>query len=390
MVCIMHTREILSKLISFDTVSANSNLELMTFVSDLLHMNGIKSELIFNEDSTKANLYATIGPSDIPGIMLSGHTDVVPVEGQKWSVPPFELTELKGRLYGRGTADMKGFIACSLAAALRASDTKLTTPLHLAYSYDEEIGCVGVRSMIDMLERAPVKPAMCIVGEPTNLGIAIGHKGKTGLRAICTGKEGHSALAPFAFNAIHLASDLVTVLRNLQSQFETSGHRDPDYDVPYTTIHVGRINGGTALNIVPNHCQVDFEIRNIADDDPWAILETIKSSAAEIVAEAQQQTPEANIQIEVFNTYPGLKTASDNEVVKFMHSLTGANTTHKVAFGTEGGLFSEQLGIPTIVCGPGSMEQGHKPDEFIDVEQLNRCDAILNKLIERLADSVLG
>lgn len=376
--------EILKELIAFDTTSINPNMDLMRYIVDLLSQYDIHSKLIPNKEGNKANLYATVGSLELSGVMLSGHTDVVPIDGQNWTRPAFKLTRENDLLYGRGTTDMKGFIACSLHAAIVASKRDLKTPLHLAFSYDEEIGCVGVRSMIDMLEKAPVKPAMCIVGEPTSLSVATGHKGKTGMYANCRGREGHSALAPYALNALHLATDFINALRKIQSELEESGGRDGDYDVPYTTVHAGIINGGVALNIVPNFCRVAFEIRNIAEDNPDEILQRIKHEAQVITNLAKQHAEEANIEIEIFNTYPGLNTSPDAKVVDFVKSLTGANSTCKVAFGTEGGLFSQKLGIPTVICGPGSMSQGHKPDEFIEVGQINKCDRMLSKLVEHL------
>ena len=270
-------------------------------------------------------------------------------------------------------------------AALLASQRDLTTPLHLALSYDEEIGCVGVRRLIDMLEDAPVRPAFCIVGEPTGMAVATGHKGKAGFRATCIGREGHSALAPFAVNALYLATDFVQALRAEQAALAAEGLRDDDYDVPYTTLHVGKINGGVALNIVPNRCELDFEIRNIAEDDPQEVLARLWSAAAEIAAEAQKIAPEADIQFEPLNAYPGLSTPPDARVVEFVRSLTGANGQIKVAFGTEGGLFNDRLGVQTVICGPGSMAQGHKPDEYVTEDQMARCDGMLDNLLGRLA-----
>lgn len=380
----MHSVEILERLIGFETVSAHSNLDLIHFVRDLLHGQDIAVQLIHDAQGGKANLYATIGPPDRPGVLLSGHTDVVPVEGQDWTLPPFRMTRQEGKAYGRGAADMKGFLACAIAAAMDAAARPLKTPLHLALSYDEEVGCIGVHSMIDMLRNAPFRPALCIVGEPTAMAVATGHKGKLAARAICKGREGHSALAPFALNAIHLATDLIGEIRAIQDRIAATGTCDSDYDVPYTTLHVGKITGGVALNIVPNDCRVDFEIRNIASDDPAALLDEIRTAADRIAGEAQQKAPEAAITIEVANTYPGLNTPREAEAVAFVKSLTGANGTIKVAFGTEGGLFSGELGIPTVVCGPGSMEQGHKPDEFVTLDQLSQCDAMLARLVERL------
>lgn len=384
----MKTLSLLDDLIAHDTVSARPNIALMESLRDRLADAGASVELLADAGGAKANLYATIGPRDVPGVLLSGHTDVVPVDGQDWSVPPFAMTRRGGRIYGRGAADMKGFLASALAAALDASTRKLKTPLHLAFSYDEEIGCVGVHSMIEMLAAAPFRPLLCIVGEPTELVVATGHKGKIGCRVTCTGRAGHSAMAPQALNAIHLACDLIGELRRLQERLASEGHRDEDYDVPYSTVHVGRIDGGVALNIVPDNCIFLFEIRNIANDDPEDMLDEIKQTAACIVEQARQRVPEAGIVIEVFNTYPGLDTPRDANIVSFVRSLTGINHTMKVAFGTEGGLFSNRLGIPTVVCGPGSMQQGHKPDEYVTEEQLERCDAMLAGLVARLESGI--
>ena len=279
---------------------------------------------------------------------------------------------------------MKGFIASMMTAAREASVQNLKTPLHLALSYDEEVGCIGVRSMIDMLNNAPIRPQMCIVGEPTGLLVATGHKGKIAARAKCIGCAGHSALAPFAVNALYLANDFITKLRKVQETLRLGATQDHDYAVPYTTLHVGRIKGGGALNIVPHLCELDFEIRNLAQDDAAEILNNLTQAAKSIALEAQNIASEANIEIEVFNTYPGLDTASNEPVVGFVKSLTGANSTIKVAYGTEGGLFDQRLGVPTVVCGPGDMAQGHKPDEFITETQLSACDAMLDNLIQRL------
>jgi len=380
----MSTLDYLEKLLSFDTTSAHSNSELITWVqSELLAMGAIV-KIIPNEDGSKANLFATLGPKDIGGVMLSGHTDVVPVTGQDWTVPAFSMTRRDGKVFGRGTTDMKGFIASMMTAAREASVQNLKTPLHLALSYDEEVGCIGVRSMIDMLNNAPIRPQMCIVGEPTGLLVATGHKGKIAARAKCIGCAGHSALAPFAVNALYLANDFITKLRKVQETLRLGATQDHDYDVPYTTLHVGRIKGGGALNIVPHLCELDFEIRNLAQDDAAEILNNLTQAAKSIALEAQNIASEANIEIEVFNTYPGLDTASNEPAVGFVKSLTGANSTIKVAYGTEGGLFDQRLGVPTVVCGPGDMAQGHKPDEFITETQLSACDAMLDNLIQRL------
>ena len=384
----MSTLYYLEKLLSFDTTSANANSEMIKWVETELLSFGASVKIIPNVDESKANLFATLGPQDIGGVMLSGHTDVVPVTGQAWTVPAFSMTQRDGKIFGRGTADMKGFIAAMMNAAKLASTQTLKTPLHLALSYDEEIGCIGVRSMIDMLSNAPIRPQMCIVGEPTGLAVATGHKGKIAARAKCTGRAGHSALAPFAVNALYLANEFITELRKVQDVLRLGMVQDLDYDVPYTTLHVGRIAGGGALNIVPHSCELDFEIRNLAQDNPAEILEKLRQAADLIALSARNVASEANIEIEVFNTYPGLDTPSSAPVVGFVKSLMGANGTIKVAYGTEGGLFDQSLGVPTVVCGPGEMAQGHKPDEFITEAQLAACDTMLVNLLQRLVAGI--
>lgn len=386
-------RAIFERLMAFDTVSARPNMDLMLWLRDLLAEAGAEVVLIPDAGGQKANLFATVGPSGIGGVMLSGHVDVVPVEGQVWTVPPFALTEREGRFYGRGAADMKGFCAAAVAAMLAAARQEaagraLKVPLHLALSYDEEIGCMGVRSLVGMLAQAPVKPRLCIVGEPTGMQVATGHKGKVALRASCTGREGHSALAPLALNALHLAADFLGEIRALQAEVAAQGHRDGDYDVPYTTLHVGKMAGGVQVNIVPHHATLDFEIRALAEDDPEALIARLRGAAERIVAPLRAEFPEAAIRVERLWDYPGLGTPPDAGVVQFVKGLTGANGTIKVAFGTEGGLFARDLGVPTVICGPGSMAQGHKPDEFVTVDQMARCEAMLAALIARLESGV--
>ena len=380
----MNTRAILDRLLAFETVSSLPNIGLMEYVRDLLAGAGIASVLIADDTGKKANLYASVGPEGMGGVMLSGHTDVVPVEGQDWTKPPFALTEEGGRYYGRGACDMKGFVACAITAMLAAKGRDLKVPLHLALSHDEEVGCLGVRSLIEMLEGAPVRPAMCIVGEPTGMQVATGHKGKVALRATCIGREGHSALAPMALNALHLGADFLNAVRALQADVAENGLRDGDYDVPYTTLHVGKFNGGVQVNIVPNRCVLDFEIRSLAGDNPEVLIARLREAAEAIVAPLRGTFPEAEIVVERLWDYPGLGTPSDAGVVNFVKGLTGANGTMKVAFGTEGGLFSQRLGIPAVICGPGSMAQGHKPDEFVTVEQMARCEAMMAALLTRL------
>ena len=389
------TRDILAQLISFDTVSRHPNIELMHYISQWLDNIGIATTLIPNHDGGKANLYATVGPesSNSPfhgGVLLSGHTDVVPIEGQNWTKPAFTMSEESNRYYGRGTADMKGFVACALSAMANAQKQTLLAPLHLALSYDEEIGCVGVRSLIEHLSHHTTQPCLCIVGEPTEMGVATRHKGKIGAKATFTGRAGHSALAPRGLNAIHLACDFIAHLREQQERLAAPFEGGDATQVPYSTIHAGTITGGTALNIVPDSCSVAFEVRNAADDDAQEILSNIIEHTTKSVATHHVRIPEAAVSFEIFNEYPGLNTPEDIWAVEFVKSLTGANDCTEVAFGTEAGLFSSVLSIPSVVCGPGSMDQGHKPDEFISIDQMNQCETMLEKLVARLGQSSPG
>ena len=378
------TPDILARLVAEPTVSRASNLALLDYVEELLRPVGARIERFSHPDGSRANLWATIGPDGPDGVVLSGHTDVVPTEGQNWSTDPFTLTERDGRFYGRGTADMKGFVAAALRAALVASTRWLRTPLHLALSYDEEIGCIGVRGMIEALARRRERPALCIVGEPTGMRIATGHKGKIALRACCHGQEGHSALAPKALNALHLGAAFITALQARQEELSITGGRDTAYDIPYSTIHTGMMRGGTALNIVPNLCEIDFEIRNIAEDDPEQILSAIAADARAIARPYRNRFPMACIEIERISGYPGLNTPPDAPVIQLLKGILDDEGSIKVSFGTEGGLFDQSLGISTAICGPGFMDQGHKPDEFVSAAQLKECDAMLTRLIGHL------
>ena len=380
----MNSQQLLARLVGFPTVSRDSNRALIDFVRNFLGDCGVESRLFESADGRKANLYATVGPQDREGVLLSGHTDVVPVDGQQWTSDPFVLTERDDRLYGRGSADMKGFLACALALAARASREPLKVPLHLALSYDEEVGCVGVRSLIDAMGTWPQRPRLCIVGEPTLLKTAVGHKGKMALRARCCGHAAHSAFPAQGINAIHLAAELVARLRARQAQIELNGRRDASYEVPTSTLHVGTIRGGTALNIIPESCELALEIRTIAADNPQDLLAGLRTDAALIAAAASRAGLRAAIDISVTNEYPGLDTPQDAEIVALTTALTGESDCVKVAYGSEGGLFSGQLGIPTVVCGPGSIDQAHKADEYIAVEQLRRCDLMLDTLLRRL------
>ena len=373
--------DILQKLLSFQSITRQSNMDLILYVKDLLASYGIESQIIHDETGTKANLFASVGPKDVPGIILSGHTDVVPVEGQAWTKPPFEATFEGGNIYGRGSADMKGFIACAIHVMTLASKMELKRPLQLALSYDEEVGCIGVRRLIDVLEAAPVRPFACLIGEPTDMVIATGHKGKTFLKGCCYGLEGHSALAPNAGNAIYLACDMISSIRDMQQSVQESGARDAAYDIPYTTLHVGTIRGGKALNIVPNLCEFDFEIRNLAADDPMKMVDQLRERGEQVAQRSRAIFPKARVDVEVLNSYPGLDSEESDEGFQFLAQLAETSNRVKVAFGTEGGLFASRLSVPVAVCGPGSITHAHKPDEFVSIEQLGKCDAMMQKLL---------
>ena len=379
----MQMQPILKRLIGFDTVSAKSNLDLLAYVRSLLAEAGVASVLIPDATGQKANLYAIVGPSDVPGVILSGHVDVVPVEGQVWTKPPFALTQSDGRFYGRGVTDMKGFVACAIAAVLRAKNMDLKVPVILALSHDEEIGCQGVGSMLEVMAGWAAPPRMCLVGEPTSMQVATGHKGKIALRATCTGRELHSAMAPLGLNALHLGAEFLAAVRGLQAEVAATGLRDADYDVPFTTLHGGKMNGGVQVNIVPKSCVLDFEIRSLAAEDTDALITRLRVAAEAIVAPYRAEFPEAAIVVERLWEYPGLATSPDADIVSFAKRLVGGNGTFKVPYGTEGGLFAQRLGVPTVICGPGNMAQGHTPDEFIEVEQLARCEAMLDTLLGR-------
>lgn len=378
----LSSRDILARLIAFDTVSRNSNLALIKYIQDYLAGLGVDSELFFDEAGGKANLFATLGPRDRGGVCLSGHTDVVPVDGQNWSVPPFELSENDGRLYGRGTADMKGYIACVLAAVPAFLAQPLRVPLHLAFSYDEEVGCLGVRSLLADLARREHKPIACIIGEPTELKPVLGHKGKLAMRCQVHGAACHSAYAPQGVNAIEYAAKLINRLGEIGSRLAAPERHDPRFDPPYSTVQTGVIGGGRALNIVPAECQFDFEVRALPSDDPQQVAEQLRDYAeTELLPKMRAVKAEADIRFSELSAYPALATDPQSEVAQLLARLSGSDEFSTVAFGTEGGLF-DQAGIPTVVCGPGSMDQGHKPDEFVSEEQLAACDGMLGRLVE--------
>ena len=378
-------RAMIERLIAFDTTSRNSNLELIHYVRDYLKDLGVDSHLTFDDDKQKANLYATLGPTDRGGIALSGHTDVVPVDGQDWSSDPWTVAQREARLYGRGACDMKGFIAVALAYAPKFLNRNLETPIHLCLSYDEETGCAGVPRMLEYLAAQPVRPLACIVGEPTGMKVIVGHKGKLSCRCRVRGLECHSALAPQGVNAIQEAARAIAKLAEMAARKAAEGPFDADYDVPHSTVHCGLVRGGTALNIVPAECSFEFEFRCLPDDDPQALLAEVKAYARDRLEPAMQAiAPETGFTWEESSSFPGLDLSPDEDVVALVKALTGANTTGKVAFGTEAGLFLDS-GIPAVICGPGSIEQAHKPDEFVSLEQLALCERFMARLLDRVS-----
>lgn len=378
------SRDLLAELIAFDTTSRESNLALIDFLADYLDGLGIRSERFYSEDGRKANLYARLGP-DLPGgVMLSGHTDVVPADGQAWSVPPFRLTERDGRLYGRGSADMKGFIACVLASLPQMLAAPLRVPLHLAFSYDEEVGCLGVRGMLADLAIRPNPPALCLIGEPTEMRPVLGHKGKLAMRCDVHGAACHSAYAPQGVNAIEYAARLIGRLGEIGERLAAPARHDSRFDPPYSTVQTGVIQGGRALNIVPAECRFDFEVRSLPADDPQQVADELQAYAdSELVPRMRAVAPDTGIRFTPLSAYPGLLTERHSAAATLLARLAGSEDFATVAYGTEGGLFA-QAGIPAVVCGPGSMDQGHKPDEYVSLAQLAQCEAMLARLADWL------
>ncbi len=377
--------EMIRKLVSFDTTSRNSNLEIIQFIRDYLASHGVESRLVHDEAGKKANLYATLGPQDKPGIALSGHTDVVPIDGQEWSSDPWKVVERDGKLYGRGTCDMKSFVAIALAMVPDFLAQPLATPIHLLFSYDEEVGCVGVRRLIEQLKQLPVRPASVIVGEPTDMKVIVAHKGKKSVRCRVRGFECHSSLAPRGVNSIEYAAELIAYLNRMGRRLAAEGPFDPSYDVAHSTVHTGVIQGGTALNIVPKDCHFDFEFRYLTGVDPEALFGELRHFAeTELLPAMRKVAPDTGISWEDLSSFPGLDMPEEADLVVLAKSLAGANAVQKVAFGTEAGLF-QQAGMPTIICGPGSIDQAHKPNEFVSLEQVALCEAFLGRLLKRAA-----
>ena len=376
--------DMLRRLVAMDTTSRNSNLSLINFVRDHLDRFGIASELVPDATGKKANLYATIGPADMPGICLSGHTDVVPIDGQDWSTDPWTITEKDGLLHGRGTCDMKGFVAVALTWVEEFARGNLRTPAHLLLSYDEEVGCLGVRGALEKLKQMPVRPKGCIIGEPTEMRVTTAHKGKKSLRCRVHGHECHSSLAPKGVNAVEYAAEIIAYLKSMGRRFAADGPFNHEYDVPWTTVHTGVVQGGTALNIVPKDCRFDFEFRYLPGVDPEALYADVRAFAErKLLPEMKAVTPDAGFSWEELSAFPGLDTSDEAEITILAKALAQANATVKVAFGTEAGLI-QQAGMPAVVCGPGSIDQAHKPNEFVALSQLALCEAFMDRLLTRL------
>ena len=376
--------QILDKLIGFDTTSHLSNLSMIDYVQSHLENLGLQPQLIYDETQRKANLFCTIGPKETGGIALSGHTDVVPVQGQNWETDPFTLTKIDDKLVGRGTSDMKSFIAVCLALAPEICRRDLRLPIHLLFSYDEEIGCLGARRLLENIEQMPVKPIACIVGEPTNMQVVTAHKGKFSMRCEVKGLEGHSGLTHLGVNAVEYAAAVVTFLRSLATEFRENGPFDEFLEPNFTTVHTGVMSGGTQLNIIPKHCEFDFEFRYLPGHDPNEIFAKVKEFTNSLTVEMQAICPNTGFDWKPLSGVPALDTDPDAEIVTLAKQLTRANSTGKVSYGTEAGLFSE-AGMPSIVCGPGNIEQAHKPNEWISLQQVAQCEQFIERLIDYLS-----
>jgi acetylornithine deacetylase len=382
------TIEILSALIGYPSISSRSNLDIVSYIEDYLKQHRVSSRRIPSRTGEKASVLATIGPLDRAGIVLSAHTDVVPVEGQSWSSPPFAATVRDGRVVGRGATDMKGFVACVLAQVELFKRTATATPVHFAFSYDEEVGCLGAPDLVAAIAALPAKPVLCIVGEPTGLRVVRAHKGKVARRVTVTGRPGHSALPHRAANAVLAAARIAAALGDLADDAARAGPRDGAFEPPYSTIHVGSLHGGTALNLVPDRATLEFEIRGVPDADVVGLLAKVDGRIADLRRELQEGAPEADITIEEISAYPALALAEEHPAVAAVRRLVdSAAPAGAVSFGTEAGLYAA-AGIPTVVCGPGDIGRAHKPDEWIGVDELAAAERMMQRLAGNLGRPV--
>lgn len=379
----------LTRLIGFDTVSRHSNLVLIEDVKAYCEQLGLAVDLTFNDAKNKANLFVTVPAGENAdqvnnGLVLSGHTDVVPVDGQEWTSDPFTATIRGDKLYGRGACDMKGFIACALIllpqAAKLSNRGQLRRPLHLALSFDEEVGCLGAPLILADLKARGITPDYCIVGEPTNMAMVVAHKGIAVYRCRVHGKSAHSSLTAQGVNAISYASRLIGYVDTLAEEISGRDDNDALFDVPYSTLSVGTIRGGTATNIVPNLCEFTFDYRNLPHMTQDDILAPIQAKVAELSAQMQTRAPETGIELIQEESVPAMTDNDSAELQALIAALTGDDERHKVAYATEGGQFTN-AGIPTIICGPGSIEQAHKADEYVALSEIERCDGFLQKLL---------
>ena len=374
--------DLLERLVGFDTVSAKSNLALIDFVSTLLAQHGVTARRTHDAGGEKANLYATIGPDRPGGIVLSGHTDVVPVEGQPWSSDPFTLTRRGTRLYGRGTCDMKGFIAVALSLLPEMLEKPLARPIHFAFSFDEEVGCLGVHHLLAELGRALPQPAISVIGEPTLMRPVTAHKGIHGFATTVLGRDGHSSAPQRGAGAIVPAAQAIAFLGRLAEELKAAAPEGSPFDPPYTTLNIGTVAGGTAINILPRECRFVWEFRPIPETDPPALLARFQRHVEEeILPPFRVAAQEAEIRTVQLCAAPPLRPEPGSPAERLALRLTGANSSGAVAFATEAGLFQAK-GISAVVCGPGSIAQAHQPDEFVEEGQLAECEAMLRKLIE--------
>ncbi len=380
----LSTAELLSRLVSFDTTSRNSNLQLIGFVREYLDAHGIPYRVSTDATGEKANIHAIIGPQQPGGVALSGHVDTVPVDGQAWSADPFTLRRADGRLYARGAVDMKGFVSACLAAVPDFKAGNFARPLHLFISYDEEVGCHGARRLIEDLDASGLKPALCVVGEPSGMQPILAHKGKLNLRVRVRGLPGHSSEPAKGVNAIHAAAEAIAYVGAEARRLALEGPFEDGFDPPHTTIHVGTIQGGTILNIIPERCEFIMEWRNIPGDDAAHHVERMRAFVAGTIEPAMHAVDrDTGFDFEVLTTMPGMSLDPDHPLTAIVKQLTGANSTGKVSYGTEAGYY-QNADIPTIVCGPGHIAQAHQPDEWIAQDQLDACDVFIRRLADRL------
>ncbi len=377
--------EMLANLVAFDTTSRNSNVPLIRFVRDFLDAHGVFYRVSSSEDGAKANIHALIGPRAPGGIALSGHVDTVPVDGQAWSADPFALRREHGRLIGRGAADMKGFVACCLAAVPDLLAMRLAAPLHLFVSYDEETDCSGARRLVADITESGLRPDLCVVGEPSGMQPIVAHKGRLAARVAVRGRPGHSSRPAQGVNAITAAAEAIVWLAAEARRAAREGPFEEGFDPPHSTIHVGRIEGGTALNIIPERAEFLVEWRTIPGDAPQARLDAFAAHVAGAIEPAMRAVdPACGFAIEMLDALPGLSLPAEHPLADLVRRFTGAGAAGKVSYGTEAGLY-QQAGIATIVCGPGDIAQAHQPDEWIAETELARCDAFLRGIARHLA-----